>query len=74
MQQSRWSFFCSTNVSDPPNNEAILNISKTLNAVMSSASEAELRALYINTNEAVSMHQLHAEMGHKQPKTPIQTA
>ncbi len=40
---------------------------------MSSAAEAELRALYINACEAVPMHQLLTEMGHKQPKTPIQT-
>ena len=66
-------FFCSPDVSDPPNNGAVLNISKILKAVMSSAAQAELEALYINVNEAVPMHQLLAEMGHKQPKTPIQT-
>ncbi len=66
-------FFCSTNVDNPPNNGAILNISKILKAVMSSAAEAELGALYINACEAVPMHQLLTEMGHKQPKTPIQT-
>jgi hypothetical protein len=66
-------FFCSSDVSEPPNNGAVLNISKILKAVMSSAAEAELRALYINASEAVPMHQLLAEMGHKQPKTPIQT-
>ena len=66
-------FFCSSDVSDPPNNGAVLNISKILKAVMSSAAKAELGALYINANEAVSMRQLLAEMGHKQPKTPIQT-
>ncbi len=63
-------FFCSSNVSDPPNNGAVLNISKILKAVMSSAAEAELGALYINAHEAVPMRQLLAEMGHKQPKTP----
>jgi hypothetical protein len=40
---------------------------------MSSAAEAKLGALYINASEAVPMRQLLAEMGHKQPKTPIQT-
>ena len=40
---------------------------------MSSAAEAELGALYINASEAVPMRQLLTEMGHKQPKTPIQT-
>ena len=66
-------FFCSTNIDNPPNNGAVLNISKILKAVMSSAAEAELRALYINACETVPMHQLLTEMGHKQPKTPIQT-
>jgi hypothetical protein len=66
-------FFCSSDISDLPNNRAVLNISKILKAVMSRAAKAELEALYINANEAVPMHQLLAEMGHKQPKTPIQT-
>jgi len=47
--------------------------SKLLKAVMSSVAEAKLGALYINASEAVPMRQLLAEMGHKQPKTPIQT-
>jgi hypothetical protein len=66
-------FFCSTNIDNPPNNRAVLNISKILKAVMSSAAKAKLGALYINACEAVPMHQLLTEMGHKQPKTPIQT-
>jgi hypothetical protein len=66
-------FFCSTNVDNPPNNGAILNISKIHKAVMSSAAEAELGSLYINACEAVPMRQLLTEMGHKQRKTPIQT-
>jgi hypothetical protein len=66
-------FFCSTNVDNPPNNGAVLNISKILKAVMFSAAKAKLGALYINACEAVPMRQLLTEMGHKQPKTPIQT-
>ncbi len=66
-------FFCSTNVNNPPNNGAILNISKILKAVMSSAANAKIGALYINACKAVPMRQLLTEMGHKQPKTPIQT-
>jgi hypothetical protein len=65
--------FCSTNVDNPPNNGAVLNISKILKAVMSSTAKAKLGALYINACEAVPMRQLLTEMGHKQPKTPIQT-
>ena len=66
-------FFCSTNSDEPPNNGAILNISQIIKAVMSSAAEAELGALYINTREAVPLRHLLGEMGHKQPPTPIQT-
>ncbi len=40
---------------------------------MSSVVEAELGALFINAKTAVSMHQTLAELGHPQPRTPIQT-
>jgi hypothetical protein len=66
-------FFCSSNVDDPPDNSAVPNISKILKAVMSSAAEAKLGALYINACKAIPMRQLVGEMGHKQPPTPIQT-
>ncbi len=66
-------FFCSADVEDPPNNGAVLNISKILKAVMSSAVEAKLGALYINAREAIPMRHLLKEIGHKQPPTPIQT-
>jgi hypothetical protein len=41
---------------------------------MSSAAEAELGALFISAKEAVYLRQILEEMGHTQPKTPIQTA
>jgi hypothetical protein len=71
--QAGGDFFCSAKVDDPPNNWAVLNISKILKAVMSSAAEAKLGALYINAGEAIPMQHLLEEMGHKQPPTPIQT-
>jgi hypothetical protein len=40
---------------------------------MSSAAEAELGALFINAKEAVNMRRMLSEMGHPQPRTPIQT-
>ena len=40
---------------------------------MSSATEAELGALYIMAKEAVYVRATLKEMGHKQPTTPIQT-
>jgi hypothetical protein len=66
-------FFLAGEADDPPNNGAILNISKIMKAVMSSAADAELGALYINACEAVPIRNLLQEMGHKQPKTPMQT-
>ena len=66
-------FFCLSNVDDPPDNGAVLNIFKVLKAVMSNAAKAKLGALYVNTHEAVPMQQLLEEMGHKQLATPIQT-
>ncbi len=58
-------FFCSSNIEDPPDPDAILNISKILKAIMSSAAKAELGALYINAQEAIPMQPLLEEMGHK---------
>ncbi len=40
---------------------------------MSSAAEAKLGALFINAKTAVSMQRTLEEMGHPQPRTPIQT-
>ncbi len=55
------------------NNGAVLNISQIIRAVMSSAAEAELGALFINAKTAVSMRQTLIELGHPQPCTPMQT-
>jgi hypothetical protein len=66
-------FFLTTEAEEPPNNGAILNVSKIMTSVMSSAADAELGALYINACEAVPIRNLLQEMGHKQPKTPMQT-
>jgi hypothetical protein len=45
-----------------------------IKAVMSSAAEAELGALYLNAKETVYLCQILSKMEHPQPKTPIQTA
>jgi hypothetical protein len=66
-------FFLSNNATIPPNNGAILNIAQIIKNVMSSATEAELGALFIVAKEAVYMRTILKEMGHKQPATPIQT-
>ncbi len=66
-------FFLSTNKDSPPNNGAILNIAHIIKNVMSSATEAELAALYIMAREAVYVRIILEELGHKQPPTPLQT-
>jgi hypothetical protein len=55
------------------NNGAILNILQIIRAVMSSAVEMELGALFINAKTAISMHHMLEEFGHPQPPTPMQT-
>ena len=66
-------FFLSNGSDIPPNNGAILNIAHIIKHVMSSATEAELAALYIMAREAVYIHIILEEMGHQQPHTPLQT-
>ena len=46
-------FFLTNDDENPRNNDAILTIETIIKAVMSSAAEAELGALYLNAREAV---------------------
>ena len=66
-------FFMSSNVDVPPNNGAIHTISQIIKAVMSSAAEAEIGALFINCREAVPARHVLEFLGHPQPPTPMQT-
>ncbi len=66
-------FFLSNNDTSPPNNGAILTNATIIQAVMSSTAEAESGALYLNAKEATYLRQILQEMGHPQPRTPIQT-
>ena len=66
-------FFLSNDTLYPANNGAILTIAQIIKNVMSSAAEAELGALYIMAREAIYIRTILAELGHKQPRTPIQT-
>ena len=66
-------FYLSDKSQHPPNNGPILTISQIIKAVMSSAAEAELGALYINAREAVYIRQILHAMGHEQGRTPLQT-
>jgi len=60
-------FFLSSDCEVPADNGAVLNLAQLIKAVMSSAAEAELGALYINAREAVPQRITLTEMGHKQP-------
>jgi len=66
-------FFMSSDTPIPPNNGAVLTIAQLIQAVMSSAAEAEIGALFINAREAVPARKTLQEMGHSQGRTPIQT-
>jgi hypothetical protein len=66
-------FFMSNDNAIPSNNGAILTISQIIKAVMSSAAEAEIGALYINCREAIPAQHTLEYLGHKQPPTPMQT-
>jgi hypothetical protein len=66
-------YFMSENSTNPPNNGAVLNVAQIIKAVMSSAAEAELGALFINAKTAVPMRKALEELGHPQPPTPMQT-
>ncbi len=57
-------FSLSNNDKHPPNNGAILTIAMIIKAVMSSAAEAELGALYLNACKAVYLQQILTKMGH----------
>ena len=54
-------------------NGAILILSTIMPMVLSSATEAELAALFYNAKEACVLRTTLEEMGHPQPATPIQT-
>ena len=54
------------------NNGSILNSSTIMLNAMESASEAECRALFNNTKEAVALRTTLHEMGHPQPPTPVE--
>ena len=66
-------FFLSNDETFPQNNGAFLTNATIIKVVMSLAAEAEVGALYLNAKEAVYLQQILEEMGHPQPKTPIQT-
>ena len=65
--------FLSENVTTSSNNGAIYNEASIIKAVMSSAAEAEIGVVYINSQKGVKEHNILKEMGRTQPPTPVQT-
>eukprot|EP00804_Cyclotella_cryptica_P007134 CCRYP_020036-RA/>CCRYP_020036-RA protein AED:0.40 eAED:0.41 QI:0/0/0/1/0/0/3/0/479 len=63
-------FFLSENDHYPNNNGAVLTIAQIIKAVMSSAAEAELGALYINAREVIPLRHLLATLNHPLPSKP----
>jgi hypothetical protein len=63
----------SNNATIPQNNGTVLNIAHIIKHVMTSATEAELAALYIMSREAVYIQIVLEDIGHKQPPTPLKT-
>ena len=55
----------------PGNNVAMLNIAHIIKHVMSSATGAELAALYIISREEVYTRIILEEIGHTQPPIPL---
>jgi hypothetical protein len=62
-----------TNTDKKLTNGAILIISKVLKHVMSSAAEAEIGAVFINSKEGAVLRTTLEELGHPQPPTPMET-
>ena len=66
-------FYLKNKTDRESNNGAILTLSKIIKHVMSSASEAETAALFLNCKAAIPLRHALEEMGHPQPKTPVVT-
>jgi hypothetical protein len=58
---------------DDTNQGTILATTAVMQAVLASASEAEIGALYENTKKAAILHVTLEEMGYPQPPTSVQT-
>ena len=65
--------FLYENYDMPQCNVSVLTLSKIIKFVMSSASKAELGAMFITDQEMLAMRQTLQEMKWHQPKSPIRT-
>ena len=64
--------FLSENDAMPRWNGPVLTLAKIIKFVMSSASEAEIGAMFITAQEIIAMRQTLQEMKWPQPKSPLQ--
>ncbi len=69
--RARDHFFMSSNVELLPNNSVVSTVLQIIKAVMSSAAEAKVGALFINCHEAVPARHVLKFLGHTQPPTPM---
>ena len=65
--------FLSENVASPLNNGVTYNEASIIKAVMSSAAEAKIGALYTNAHKGVEERNILKVMGHPHPPTAVQT-
>ena len=65
-------FFMSSDRQMPPNNGPVLTLCQIMCTVMFSTCEAEIGAMYMNAREAVLARKTLEELGHPQPRTPMQ--
>ena len=66
-------FYLKDKTNRESNNSAILTLSKIIKRVMSSVSEAEPAALFLNCKAAIPFRIASGEMGQPQSKTPVVT-
>ena len=65
-------FFMSSDRQMPPNNGPVLILCQIIRAVMPSACEVEIGAMYMNVREVVPTRKTLEEMRHPEPRTPMQ--
>ena len=72
-EQSWWTFVRVEQRSKPSKQQSSIDHFKNNKNVMTSAADAEIGALYINSWQAIPAQKTVEEIGHNQPPTPIQT-
>ena len=66
-------FYMADDNEEQPKGGPVHIVAQIIKNVMTSAADAEIGALCINSQQAIPARKLLEEMGHEQPPTPIQT-